>query len=229
MRIEFVNMEMDIPESWKDIRLKDYEKWYMLKPETKAEIVQYIADICKIESKILLEAPTRLFDLIAETVRFVFEPCLEPINKCSISNKDYFITACGDMTLGEYVDIDTVLNDNGENKLASILAIICRPAGEKYEPDRNKERTLFFGNLSCDQALPLLGFFLNKKKESDGISNHYSTVMDQAGRFLKDTNDFVRNGDGIKRLPTWQKIRYIYLMKLLKKELSKCSASFYTK
>ena len=146
-----------------------------------------------------------------------------------IGKQDYFICLSDKLTLGEWIDIEEVLNGNNESKISETLAIICRPAGESYNTDTSAGRKELFRNLTCDKAMPLLAFFLHKKKESETILNHYSQVMAQADRFLKDTKTFVTNGDGIKLLPIWQRIRYIYLTKSLEKQLSKYSDSFSTK
>ena len=223
MKIEFDNVKLDIPTSWGDINLSDYEKWYLLKPENRFEMVQYVADICKIDAKLLMQSPTQIFDIISDAIHFVFDQDFEPQNKCNIDGTDYFISFSDKLTLGEYVDIESVLESDSDNKLSELLAILCRPAGEKYNPDLTEERSLLFKNISCDKVLPLISFFLLKKKKSDEILNHCLTVTAQAELFLKDIGTFVQSGDGIKRFPIWQRIRYIYLTRSLEKQLSKFS------
>nr|DAE47086.1 MAG TPA: hypothetical protein [Caudoviricetes sp.] len=223
MKIEFDNVKLEIPDSWKDIKLSEYEKWYMLKPETRFEMVTYIAEVCNIDAKLLMQSPTQLFNIISEAIQFVFNQDLEPKNKCEIDGEDYFISFSDKLTLGEYVDIEAVLESESKNKLSELLAILCRPIGEKYNPDLTEERIEIFKNLSCDKALPLISFFLLKKKKSDEILSHCLTVTAQAELFLKDIETTVINGDGIKQFPIWQRIRYIYLTKSLKKELLKFS------
>lgn len=224
IKIEFDNISFHVPDSWQDIRLCDYEKWHQQKPVTKLEQVQYVADICGIDADILLNAPAQLFNAVSETISFVFDNEFEPVNNIKIGATEYYISFSDKLTLGEWVDVDETISGDSPTKMSDMLAILCRPLGEKYDADKAEERKELFRNVTCDKALPLISFFLFKKKQSEAILNHYSAVMAQADQFLKDTKTFVQNGDGIKRLPIWQRIRYTYLTRLLEKELSKCSA-----
>jgi len=228
IKLEFENTSLVIPEGWNEIKLADYERWNAQKPETKQEYVRFVADVCDVEASVLLEAPTQVFDIITETIRFIFDGEPEPSNKVNIGGKDYFVSFSDKLTLGEWVDIESVIGSESTGKLSEMLAILCRPADEKYNPDLAEERQAMFRDLTCDKVLPLISFFLLKKKKSEEILNHYSTVVDQANRFLKDTETFAINGGGIKLLPSWQRIRYIYLVRSLKKQLSKFSDSSFT-
>ncbi|WP_029902362.1 hypothetical protein [Prevotella sp. 10(H)] len=223
LKIEFNEQKISVPQSWEEISLADYEKWFMHKPEDKMEYVRLIADICKTDSELLLNSPTQLFETISGALQFVFDTEFDPATKVNIGGQDYFISLSDKLTLGEWIDIEETLNSDSETKISEILAIVCRPAGESYNTDTAAERKELFRKLSCDKALPLLAFFLHRKKESEAILHHYSTVVAQANQFLKDTKTFAINGGGIKRLPIWQRIRYIYLTKSLEKQLSKFS------
>lgn len=223
IKIEFDNRKLEIPSGWKDIALGDYEGWHLQKPATKAEYVNYVANICKIDADLLLNSPTQLFTVVTESIGFIFDAEFEPKDHVEVEGCNYFISLSDKLTLGEWVDVEAVLESDSEHKLSELLAILCRPAGEKYNPDMTEKRRDMFRNLSCDKVLPLVCFFLLKKKKSDEILNHYSTVVAQATQFLKDTKIFAANGDGIRRLPIWQRIRYTYLTKSLERQLSKCS------
>lgn len=228
MKIEFDGVKINVPSSWNDITLEEYEKLYLLKPETKLEYIQYVADICKIDTKLLINSPTQLFDIVSNAIQFIFDNDFEPVNKVVVDETEYFISFSDKLTLGEWVDIDSIIESDSETKLSEMLAVLCRPIGEKYNPDLT-ERKKLFQSLSCDKALPLIGFFLLKKKKSEEILNHCSMVITQANQFLRDTESFVVNGDGIKPFPTWQMIRYYFLTKSLKKELLKFSDFYYTR
>lgn len=223
MKIEFNDIKLDIPESWEEIRLADYEKWHLQRPETKQEQVQFVADVCGIDAEMLLESPTQLFNVISNAIQFIFDNEALPAGKVTIGGEEYFISLSDKLTLGEWIDVDAVINSDSTSKLSELLAILCRPAGESYNADLTELRAAMFGNLTCDKALPLISFFLFRKKKSEEILNHYSTVVAQANQFLKDTEAFAQNGDGIRRLPIWQRIRYTCLIRSLRKELSKCS------
>lgn len=228
IKIEFEDKKLEIPQSWEDIRLGDYEKWHLNKPETKTDYVRYVADICDIDVNILLDAPAQLFTVVSDAISFVFDAEFEPASHVEIGRDKYFLSFSDKLTLAEWVDAEAVLESESENKLSELLAILCRPAGEKYNPDLAEERKKLFMKASCDKVLALVSFFLFRKKRSDEILSHYSAVVDQAALFLKDTKTFVQNGDGIRRLPIWQRIRYTYLMKSLERQLSKFSASSFT-
>ncbi|NDV79342.1 hypothetical protein [Dysgonomonas sp. 511] len=225
LKIEFNDKKILLPDSWDDITLGDYERWFMHTPADKQEYVKLVADICKMEEDELLKAPAQLFDVITNAIGFIFEPDFEPASKVEIGGREYFIAMSDRLTLGEWIDIEEILGSDSTTKVSEILAVVCRQAGESYNTETAARRKDMFRNLPCTKALPLIAFFLFKKKESEAILNHYSEVVAQANQFLKDTKTFVVNGGGIKRLPIWQRIRYIYLTKSLEKQLSKFSAS----
>ncbi|MFV0538861.1 MAG: hypothetical protein ACK5M3_16080, partial [Dysgonomonas sp.] len=207
--------------------LSDYEQWFNTRPANKMEYIHFVADICKIDADMLLDSPTQLFDILSDSIAFVFDTEATPAAKVAIDGTDYYIAPSDKLTLGEWVDIEATLDSDSKTKISELLAIVCRPIGEEYNADRIAARKEMFRNLSCDKALPLISFFLFKKNESEAILNHFSTVLTQADQFLKGIKHFVKNGDGIKRLPIWQRIRYTYLTRSLEKQLSKYS-DFYS-
>lgn len=228
IKIEFDNQKLNVPDSWKDIKLADYEKWYTRQPQTYAEKVQYVADVAGIDVNILLNSPTQLFDIVAKSIDFIFDNHFDAKDNVEINGTEFRISFADKLTLGEWVDVESLIDSESEHKLSELLAILCRPAGEKYDADKVTERVDLFKNLSCDKALPLISFFLSRKKESEEILHHYSTAIAQASQFLRDTETFVINGDGIKQFPIWQRIRYTYLTRSLRKQLSKFSDSSFT-
>lgn len=228
IKIEFDDTTIEVPRGWEQISLSDYEKIYLLKPESQLEYIQYVADVCKIDAKVLLDAPVDLFNDIVNLIEFIFKPDFTPGNKVVIDEKEYVISFSDKLTLGEWVDFESVIESESKNKLSEILAIVCRPKGEKYSPDLLDERIELFKSLSCEKVLPLVSFFLLKKRKSDEIFHHYSTTIAQAERFLKDIKTLPKNGAGIKPFPTWRMIKYYFLTRSLKKQLSKYLDSCYT-
>jgi hypothetical protein len=223
IKIEFNDVKIEVPESWKDIKLAEYEKLYLHHPQTKQEQVAFIAGVCGMDVNLLLDSPAQVFNTIAGIVDFVFDSELPPAANVKIDGTEYFISLADKLTLGEWIDVENIITGDSETQLSEMLAILCRPVGEKYNPDLAIARAALFRNLSCDKALPLISFFLSKKRESEAILNHYSSRITQVNQYLRDIKTFAVNGDGIKLLPIWQRTRCTYLIRSLEKQLAKCS------
>lgn len=226
-KITFDKVTWNIPTQWSEITLGHFESFYRQTPKDSFEWIEYVSAVCKIDKRELLSAPYELFTEIVDSILFLSDQDFKPLSSVNIEGTNYSITTSEKLTLAEWVDADTALNQS-QNKLSELLAILCRPENEAYNADLIEQRKEVFKNLSCDKGLPLIAFFLFKKKLSDEILARYLTVTDLANQYLKDIETSAIVGDGIKQLPIWQRIRYTYLTKCLKKELSKCSLSCFT-
>ena len=228
MKLKFDNICISVPQKWSEITLGDYEQWHNDTPESNSDYMRMMATICKTDINTLMNAPAGIFDELSKVLNFINNTQVEATRQIDIDGETYSIATTDKLTLGEWVDIDSILNSNSTTKISEMLAVVCRPLGETYNADTINGRKELFRSLGCDKALALISFFLRKKKKSEEISNLYSEVVAQANQFVQDTEHFVTNGDGIKQLPIWQRIKYTYLMKYLKKQLSKFSEFYYT-
>ena len=221
-----VGQTIKVPQSWAEIKLKNYEKWFDKKFSSRTEQVNYIADVCNIHPSVLLESPAQLFDIVFDAVCFVFEENIyQPQNSIKIDNVVYSITSGDELSLAEWVDIESVFTGGNQSQLSEILSILCRPQGEKYDSNCCEVRQQLFADLTMDKAMPLLAFFLLQSKRSETISNLCSQIKTHADQYLRLTRDFVENGAGTKSLPIWQKIKFYFLIKYLQNRLSKFSDS----
>ncbi|NDV69199.1 hypothetical protein [Dysgonomonas sp. 25] len=227
-KIEFEGKTINVPQSWDEILFGEYEKWYFQQPKTQSEHIEFIAQLCKVDEAWLMSAPPQLFESIAGSLGFMFEDSIAPSESVSIAGEKYAVSYGDKLTLGEWVDVENCFEGERENRLSEVLAILCRPVGEKYNPDNTEARSAVFRGLPCSQVLPLLAFFLHRNQSFCKISNLYSTTVTQANRFVRDIEHLVQSGGGTKRLPIWQRIKYTFLMKSLKKRLSKFSDSYST-
>ncbi len=224
IKLSFDDKQISVPQSWSDIRLGEYERWFRAEPETRMQQVQLVADVCGIDVDVLLNNPTQIFDTITDIVKFVFEEYNgEASNRIEINGDVYAIAFTEELTLAEWVDIESVFESGSESRLSDILSILCRPAGECYNSKTSESRKELFRNLPMDKALPVLAFFLQQKERFQNVSSLYLEVKQQVDQYLLLTHSFAENGDGIKSLPIWQRIRFYFLMRSLKKQLSKCS------
>lgn len=229
VKISFDHQEISVPESWADIRLADYERWMMSEPKDKTEQIKLVADICGLNVDVFLSNPTQLFDVVTEMVSFVFKDYDgEAKNQLLVDGVEYRISFTDELTLAEWVDVEAVFEQEQGERLSEILAILCRPSGEVYDSRLSEDRKVLFREFSMDKVLPLIAFFLLQRKKSQHVLNLYSEVREEVNQYLQLIHSFVENGDGIKSLPIWQRIRYYFLMRSLKKQLSKFSDSCFT-
>lgn len=223
LKIEINGVKVSVAEGWDEITLGEYEQWGLFQSGDEANYLQLIAAICKVDPKTLMNISVDEFGIIREALRFATETEVEASPQIEIDGTIFSVSPSDKLTLGEWVDIDAIMASRSTTKISEMLAVVCRPPGENYDADKVQSRYDMFRSLTCDKALAPVNFFLLKKKRSDEILNLYSEVVAQAVRFVQDTEHFVTNGDGIKLLPIWQKIRFTFLMKSLKKQLSKFS------
>lgn len=227
--LAFDEQQISVPQSWEDIKLEHYEKWFSFEPRNRIEQVQLVADICGIDSEILLDNPTRFFDTVYDIVRFAFDnyEC-PPSHTIEYEGKIYLISGAENLTLAEWVDIESVFDSDSPSRLSDILSILCRPLGEVYDAKIADARKEIFRNITMDKAMPLLAFFLQQRERFQTVSNLYSEVSQQQNHCLSLIRGFVGSGGGTKLLPIWQRIKFYFLMRFLKKQLSRFSDFFST-
>lgn len=225
--IDYNGRTINVPTEWNEVLLKDYETWHRLETGNTKELYQCISNLCKVNIEVLHKVPKEAIDEIEGILSFLSHSDLEPSQSVQIDSDIYTLANVDKLTLGEWIDVDEIINNSEANNIFSdSLAVVCRPIGEEYSHEICKERSELFQNQSCDKTLPLISFFLRKEKQSKEISNQYSQIVEVATQYLQDIKSFAENGDGIKRLPIWQRTRFSYLIKLLEKQLLKCSDSY---
>lgn len=220
--------KISIPQAWNEICLGDYEKWFAIQPQNRLEETKLIARICNVDESTFLKNPTQLFDIVSDSLSFIFEDNkYEASNSIDIDGIKHSISFSDELTLAEWIDVEMAFDESkSQSKLSEILSILCRPKGEVYDSKKSEERKKRFADLSMDKVFPLLSFFLQRNEISETTSNLYFSIQDQIARYLRTIRDFAENGDGIKSLPIWQRIRFFFLNKYLQKQLSKYSDSF---
>lgn len=223
-RIEIDNTVIDVPESWDDIKLGDYETWYSDSPSNAHERIELIAKICKVDSSVLGSKPIGVFNLIADTLAFAFQPTEIPNSPTiEIEGTTYIVPIAEELTLAAWVDLDEA-QKSGEALLSNVLAITCRPNGEIYDTAKTEERQKMFAALSVKEVLPVLGFFLHYKIAYEKRTAMFSEVVQAANQFVNDTGTFPRVGGGIRLFTIWRAVRYritvVYLRYQLRKFLT---------
>ena len=227
-KIEYNNQTIEVPESWQEVRLRAYEKYYTERPQSVKDKVLLVARICEIDEATLLAWPADVFNIIAEKTAFIFkEHKVDPAPSIKIDEVTYVIPVEEKLSLGAYIDADEVLKE-GEGVLSQVLAITCRPAGEAYDPDKTEERAAMFGALSMAEAQPLLGFFLHFKSVLDKRTTAFTNLTQAVESLPPNIVNSLRLGGGTRLSRTWRTVKYGVLIMLLRYRLRKCLRLFNT-
>ena len=207
---------INIPDNWSDITLEQYESILNRECDNVYDNIITISELCNVDAKVFTDSPIELYNAANGIILSFINNRPEPKNEIIINNVKYFINYADKLTLAEHIDSQA-------DTISEILAVICRPVGEKYNSDLLPQRIELFKSLTCDKVLPLIDFFLSKKMKSESVLALYSKTTDQANQLVADIDNFVIDGDGIKQLPIWRRIKYSNLIRYSKKELLKCS------
>ena len=192
-----------IPNSLGEITLKQYQKYLKIqKNNTDLYFLQckMIEIFCNLDGKTVRLLKVSDADRIMTILNTMFEAKPELIRTFKLGDIEYgFIPQLDDMTLGEYIDLDTNIGD-WENILIAINVLfrpISKRIGDKYlikEYDIDTKDKLT--EIPIDVVLGAV-FFLHNL----GIDLS-RTMMDYLDQHKKDNSMhkqiFRENGDGIK-------------------------------
>ena len=124
MKIQFY-----MPESLKDISLRQYQKWLKLTDGKEIDLFlqQKMVEIfCGVPIQHVINMKALDVYNINIKINAIFEKEAKLVERFIFNNVEYgFIPKLDDITFGEYVDLDNYLND--WNNIHKALAILYRP------------------------------------------------------------------------------------------------------
>lgn len=179
---------INVPTSWEQITLKTFTN-LMRKQEEKGEgaelsIVDIMAVLTNTDRSFIYSLPSDFVDTIMAHLLFLNEPLKEePKAEVEINGETYKINYMEKLKFGEYTDANTIMA-NDKFDYASLLAILCRKEGEKYDDDYIAEymekRTEMWNNQPITKVYPLVCFFLTLSALSGQHLQPYLTNVEQA-------------------------------------------------
>jgi hypothetical protein len=206
-----MKVELIIPTSLSEIPLKHYQDFLKMQKNSNDEefIAQKMIEIfCGIELKDVVKMKlTTINELIVHfTTLFSNKPKFQPTFK--IGNQEFgFITNLEDITLGEYVDLESHLNDWETYHKA--MAVMYRPITKnfkgkydiiEYNPNPDMQDLMKFAPL--DVVLSSSVFFWSLGNELLEATINYLSRQIQMNKDFKATFqnklNLESNGDGIK-------------------------------
>lgn len=171
-------MEIIIPESWSEVSLEQYMKFYKaIKPYEKTEqynkkiLESAIYYFCNVPADVYNKLPEKVFTDISNDMLNLIASSKEQrlvLTFELFETKYGFIPDLDGLSYGEYVDLVTYSKQTWEN-IALIMSILYRPIteqkGEKYNIQsyngtNNSQVELFNKKLTMDVCFGALSFFL---------------------------------------------------------------------
>lgn len=126
--------EFNLINSWSDVNLDKWAKLVSIKTKTNSqEAVETISVLADMPKRLIKELAIKDVSKILEKIAVMQSQAESKLTKIiTIDDIEYgFHPNLDELTLGEYADIETLINNNIEDNLAELMAILFRPIIEK--------------------------------------------------------------------------------------------------
>lgn len=225
-----------VPTSWDEITLRQFTSLVRMQDEKEGDqpsVVDLMAALTNTDRKFIYSLPSDFAETIMGHLIFLNTPLDEnPKSEVEINGETYKINYMEKLKFGEYTDANSVMQ-NDKFDYASLLAILCRREGEKYDDDFIADkldiRTEMWNNQPITKVYPLIAFFLTLSVTSGTrLEQYLTTTEDQLLQLVKDIKSSVKCGGGTKlpmtsRMKVWWKCRK--LEKCISQQRSNTSAT----
>lgn len=203
IKIIIDNTNYNIPSEWSDVKLSEYENWFESEIQTKEDEALFVSKVSGIDFTTLQSLPLSFYNDLLQMIAFSLKDSkTTPKNSILINDAKYSINSENQLTLGEWVDVEETLKGEN-NKLSQILAIICRPTGERYNSENLSSRIELFKNITMDKLFPLFGFFLRLNEQCKIITNLSLKVVEMENQLHQVIKSSAVNGVGLKQSRNW--------------------------
>lgn len=207
-KLEINEKKYNVPESFDELKLSQYcDCFYNIK-SVEAEMDEKerrelaIKNSVIILSRLLGEkddfletVPVTIYSKLSEICKYIFETSERFLDnsssKVKIDGDIYQIPEPSEMTLRQFIDAESVLEEDGNEQYIRMLAVLLsKRVKGGYEPYTGEFEKMIpkIANLSCTEALPLVYHHLKKKIVSQRITEVYSTIQqNQLARLTKSS------------------------------------------
>tara|TARA_R110000787_G_scaffold223177_1_gene331590 strand:- start:72 stop:719 length:648 start_codon:yes stop_codon:yes gene_type:complete len=167
-----MKLNIIVPDSLNEITLEQYQKFTKLNTkenEGSAFLLHKMIEIfCNVNLKDIATIKYNDVQKLAEHLNKIFDVKSELINTFNLDNIEYgFIPKLDDMTLGEYIDLDTYLGD--WNNIHKAMAVLYRPIKHKkqhrYQIQNYKGTNDKLLKMPLDIVMGSMVFFYNLNNE----------------------------------------------------------------
>ena len=198
-----MKITINIPESLKDITLKQYQKWLKIAEDKKLDkfLQQKMIEIfCNIELKKVLQMKATDVSEICTSINKLFTNDCKLITKFDHNDKEFgFVPKLDDMSFGEYIDLDTYMAD--WQNMHKAMSVLFRPIKYKKKEqylieDYESANKYDLQNMSLDIVFGALVFFCNLRTELQKHILNYLANQTEI-KVPQGLRDSLRNGAGI--------------------------------
>ena len=197
-----MKLSIDIPTSLKDVTLKQYKHFLKMQDKNKDDkFVQ--AKMIEIFCNVRLDQVLKLrFNDTQEIVKILsglFEEKPPLVHKFKINKKEYgFHPELDDLSLGEYIDLDTYIGD--WDNIEKAMNVLYRPITHKLKDNYNIEEYKAEDNpdllnMPMDAVLSSIFFLWNLGIDLSKTMTNY--LDNQQTEALTEYLSLQENGDGI--------------------------------
>ena len=209
-----MKVEILVPDKLSEITLGQYQKFVKVNTEENKDtpfLLEKMVEIfCSLNLQDILKIKFTSVQEIANKLNKLFEEEPKHVKTFSLNGVNYgFIPNLDDMTLGEYIDLDSNLTD--WEKIHTAMAVLYRPIKvkknnkyniEEYTGPNNAERMkemplnvamgsmVFFYNLSNELLTTTLNFLVNEMEES--MTLEQQQLLEQNGVGINQSMDLLK-------------------------------------
>lgn len=170
-----MKVEINVPNSWKDLTIKKFQQFEKLQAQNlpaKDKTIKTVSLLCDVEESLLKRLKLSEVEEIAKELNKLDASKPLEVEMSTIikhKGKKYgLIPNMSEMTTGEFIDLETFIQDGVIKNLHTIMSILYRPiigkvtiAGqyevEDYNPTQQKEDDML--DVAMDVALGTVNFF----------------------------------------------------------------------
>jgi len=198
-----MKVDLIVPNSLKEITLKQYQKFIKIQKENDDPYFlqcKMIEIFCNLDSNAVRNIKLSDADKIVNVLNLMFEEKPKLINTFKLGKVEYgFIPKLEDISLGEYVDLDTYMGDWDNMHIA--MNVLYRPITKKIKDkylieEYNTESKDKLDEIPLDVVLGSVFFFYNLGMELSTVMLNY--LEEEEVNNLMQQQTFQKNGVGIK-------------------------------
>ncbi len=210
-------IELEVPTTLSDIKLWQYQKYMKILEQNKIEDAEdkdkvmdflnmkLVEIFCNVSLIDVSKIPLNEYNKILEILNKAFQEKPKLVQRFDLLDVDMgFIPKLDDITLGEYVDIESNISD--WQKMHKAMAVLYRPVNFKVKnkygiaPYKvNEETQELMKEMPLDVAMSSMVFFYNLGKELLGaIPKYLEANLKKEGMQTLDKH-LEKNGGGINQ------------------------------